>query len=540
MKKYLILVCCICMAAGISSTASANIYYYSGTMDAAFTLEENIEISMPSGVTKYIYNYPLPQNYDYGMNSQSADSPTILFTPQPDSSETKTDDYGNQYVELVWNNPLSGTIQGTVTGSIATTADWDQFVTSDPFPVNSNLIPQDVAPFLAATEQVQSDNSMLISLADDLTYGLDQQWQAVSAICGWVMDNITYGQNANIDAVSTYTDKVGVCSNFSHLACAVLRAAGIPARYVVGLALSKPYSLPYQSGSFTSIDWNQGLHAWIEVYYPSLGWVPYEPQRDLHHIDTHRISHGAGKDNSSLIFGSSQWYYTGVPPDPFPSISSGQPTITWTTDNIDLAYVKESDEINTMAFSTPVTFISSETIELSLIPGWNLLSSGIAFNAAEKLSDGTKFASVWKWEDGAWAVYLPGDEDGGTAYASSKGFGQLTEIGCGEGFWVNASTNQSLSISGTNPSDTSSSLTKGWNLVGLKGDQGKTVIDLISGNQDNIASVWKWDNGKWAVSLPGGDDDGAAYAQSKEFALLENINPGEGFWVNCTEAVTLD
>lgn len=183
MKKFLILAFCICMAAGIISTASANIYYYSGTMDAAFTVEENIEISMPSGVTKYIYNYPLPQNYDYGINSQSADSPQILFNPQPDSSETKTDEFGNQYTELVWNNPLSGTIQGTVTGDIETTADWDKFVTSDLFPVNSSLIPQDAAPFLEATDQVQSDNSMLISLADDLTDGLDQQWQAATAIC---------------------------------------------------------------------------------------------------------------------------------------------------------------------------------------------------------------------------------------------------------------------------------------------------------------------------------------------------------------------
>jgi len=30
------------------------------------------------------------------------------------------------------------------------------------------------------------------------------------------------------------------------------------------------------------------------------------------------------------------------------------------------------------------------------------------------------------------------------------------------------------------------------------------------------------------------------YADSKGFSVIENINPGEGFWVNCTEAVTLE
>jgi len=529
MKKYIIILFCICIAAGISNTASAKVYYYSGTMDAGFTVEENTEISMPSGVTKFIYNYPFPQNYDYSVNSQSADSPQILFNPQPTSSEIMTDDFGNQYAELVWNYPSSGTISGTVTYSISTTADWDKFVTSDLFPVNSSLIPQDVAPFLVATEQIQSDNGMLILLADDLTYGLDQQWQAVSAICGWVMDHITYGQNLNIDAVSTYTDKVGVCSNFSHLACAVLRAAGIPARFVGGLALSKPYSLPYESGSFTSIDWNQGLHAWIEIYYPSLGWVPYEPQRDLHHIDTHRISHGMGTDNNSLIFGSSQWYYTGVPPDPFPSISSVPPTLTWATDNIDLAYVKESDEINDMTFSTPVTFISPEIVQLSLNAGWNLLSSNIAFSVTDKLSDDTKFASVWKWESGGWAVYLPGEEIQGD-YAGAKGFEGLSTISPGEGFWVNSVGSETFSISGT-PTTGSLTLTSGWNLVGLKSDQGVAVTTFISENQEDIISIWKWQSGAWAVYLPGQDTQD--YADSKGFSVLSNIEPGEGFWVNC-------
>ena len=82
-------------------------------------------------------------------------------------------------------------------------------------------------------------------------------------------------------------------------------------------------------------------------------------------------------------------------------------------------------------------------------------------------------------------------------------------------------------------------MSAGWNLVGLKGDQGKTIDDLISGNESSIASVWKWENSSWAVYLPGEDDGGAAYAQSKGFALLTDIEPGEGFWVNCAQVVEL-
>ena len=116
----------------------------------------------------------------------------------------------------------------------------------------------------------------------------------------------------------------------------------------------------------------------------------------------------------------------------------------------------------------------------------------------------------------------------------------MIEILCGEGFWVNSDTNQSLTISGTQPQDTSCSLTSGWNLIGLKNNEAKSITDLIAGNETSIVSVWKWVNGNWAVYLSGETDGGAAYATSKGFGLLQNISPGEGFWVNVNEQLTLD
>jgi hypothetical protein len=183
----------------------------------------------------------------------------------------------------------------------------------------------------------------------------------------------------------------------------------------------------------------------------------------------------------------------------------------------------------------------------NLAVGWNLLSLSLEpsdTSAGAIFADiQDNIASAWKWEINNWAVWIPASvmssEDLNT-YIANKGFSLLKNITCGEGFWVNAVTNQSLSVSGTQPYDTSSSLTEGWNLVGLKSDQGKTVTTLISEKAANIASIWKWNNGKWAVYLPAEDDGGAAYAQSKGFSLLGDINPGEGFWVNATQQITLD
>jgi hypothetical protein len=197
------------------------------------------------------------------------------------------------------------------------------------------------------------------------------------------------------------------------------------------------------------------------------------------------------------------------------------------------------DSLGEIHTADPVLFFvetSQEQVALAVNQGWNLLSARIAFSVTEKLSDDTKFSSVWKWENIGWAVYLPG---GGTqAYADSKGFGVLSTINPGEGFWVNSVGSETLSIAGTATTG-SLTLTSGWNLVGLKSDQARTIADFISGNETKIASVWKWQNGGWAVYLSAEDDGGDAYAESKGFTMLSDIEPGEGFWVNCTENITL-
>lgn len=73
---------------------------------------------------------------------------------------------------------------------------------------------------------------------------------------------------------------------------------------------------------------------------------------------------------------------------------------------------------------------------VSLTQGWNLV--GLKGTKPVAAADLGAVTSVWKWTNGTWAVYLPGAEDKGEAYALAKGFGMLTTIEPGGGFWVNA------------------------------------------------------------------------------------------------------
>ncbi len=169
---------------------------------------------------------------------------------------------------------------------------------------------------------------------------------------------------------------------------------------------------------------------------------------------------------------------------------------------------------------------------ISLSDGWNLVSSRYTITTTDTFSSADSFISIWKWTtENNWAVYLPGQEDGGESYASSKGFTPLTAINPGEGFWVNSDGAQDATVTGTETTSNTLSLISGWNLKGLAISSSINVSSVFS-DSDKFISVWKWSSNKWAVYLPGQEDGGESYAGSKGFTLLTSVNPGEGFWVN--------
>lgn len=78
--------------------------------------------------------------------------------------------------------------------------------------------------------------------------------------------------------------KRGVCQDFAHLGIAVLRRAGIPARYVSGYLETLP---PPGQQKLKGAD---ASHAWFSVYAPNLGWFDFDPtnnkQPDRQYVTT--------------------------------------------------------------------------------------------------------------------------------------------------------------------------------------------------------------------------------------------------------------
>lgn len=68
----------------------------------------------------------------------------------------------------------------------------------------------------------------------------------------------------------------GYCQMFSGAMALVLRMHGIPARVAVGFTSGK------LQGSDTYLVNDRDAHAWVEVYFPGYGWMPFEPTPGSH------------------------------------------------------------------------------------------------------------------------------------------------------------------------------------------------------------------------------------------------------------------
>jgi transglutaminase-like putative cysteine protease/uncharacterized membrane protein YidH (DUF202 family) len=68
----------------------------------------------------------------------------------------------------------------------------------------------------------------------------------------------------------------GYCDYYASAMVVLARAAGIPARLAIGYA-SGIYNLNSNRFIVTQAD----AHSWVEVYFPGIGWVPFEPTAGL-------------------------------------------------------------------------------------------------------------------------------------------------------------------------------------------------------------------------------------------------------------------
>ena len=125
---------------------------------------------------------------------------------------------------------------------------------------------------LASTARLQADDPAIRSRAIELARGSVKTGELARRISSWVFANVEKRYTPTFSNASEVMEtKVGDCGEHAVLFVALARAAGLPAREVVGIVYSE------EAGGF-------GYHAWAEVFVgrwisvdPSWGQFPSDP-----------------------------------------------------------------------------------------------------------------------------------------------------------------------------------------------------------------------------------------------------------------------
>lgn len=126
-------------------------------------------------------------------------------------------------------------------------------------------LPLDVLPYLMNSRYCEVD--LLVNTASELFGNSPRGWPLVRAICTWVHTKVTFGYHFASPArtaLGVYTERVGVCRDFQHLAITFCRALNIPARYATGYL--GDIGIPPVPGPMD-------FSAWFEVYLGDRWWT---------------------------------------------------------------------------------------------------------------------------------------------------------------------------------------------------------------------------------------------------------------------------
>lgn len=125
-------------------------------------------------------------------------------------------------------------------------------------------------------------------LAEEITDAFDTRYEKVKAIEQYFGTNGYAYQTTDVpvpEEDEDYVDqflfesKVGYCDNYSTSMVVLLRSLDIPARWAKGFTSGevKSFNIGRNGDQDLYEVTNANAHSWVEVYFPEIGWVPFEP-----------------------------------------------------------------------------------------------------------------------------------------------------------------------------------------------------------------------------------------------------------------------
>ncbi|MBS3122856.1 transglutaminase domain-containing protein [Candidatus Woesearchaeota archaeon] len=187
----------------------------------------------------------------------------IVFEVMPNNYEKGKD------LIFKWENPKEDSYSIKINSKVKTINIPKKITDKITFPINN--IPDEYKLYLEETELMDYKNEAIVELASQLTEGKDDLYEIIFDIAVWTHHNINYSletltAEASLPASWVIQNRKGVCDELTNLFISLVRAIGVPAKFVAGISYTESELFPEK--------W--GPHAWAEVYLPGYGWVPFD------------------------------------------------------------------------------------------------------------------------------------------------------------------------------------------------------------------------------------------------------------------------
>ena len=278
-----------------AAPAAAGNFTVKGEMESTIRYELQHQIVAGDSMKRLVMSFVEPSSFDSPTYRQKISNFKITFRPDAQQKKTIEDARGNKTIQATWTE-VPQSIDAVVSFDAQTSTGLKAIDSNAPFPMTA--VPGQLKVYLQHSEQVQTNDPAIGELSRKLIQGSKTQFDAVQKVVSWVVDHVRYvNPPVQYDALYALRTGRGNCQNYSHLTAALLRNAGVPVRIVNGVTMNQPFNVSWEKGTLT-FKMGQGRHSWVEVWYPDLGWVPYDPQNMQFFISNRFVRIEVGVDNN--------------------------------------------------------------------------------------------------------------------------------------------------------------------------------------------------------------------------------------------------
>lgn len=234
---------------------------------------------------------------------QRAVASSLDVVPAADERSGFRDFFGNQAVEVVFQNPhseISFQLKARVERLAQAPGGGGAALSMDAMAGALNKVqsldPASPLHFMGRSPRIRPNRHLRDYVLDRLeadATALD----AVRTLGRTLKEEMSFDPKAT--SVETtheeaFEKRHGVCQDFSHVMIAALRSAGIPAGYVSGFLRTKP---PEGGVRLSGAD---AMHAWVRAWCgPDAGWVEYDPTNAVDVAEDHIVI-AYGRDYSDV------------------------------------------------------------------------------------------------------------------------------------------------------------------------------------------------------------------------------------------------